>query len=389
MVGPRELTAEIADEYNFQGNSTHFSLILPYTAKDTAVELITSDSVRTRVDLLLLDPINNWVLSDLYLSCTFPFIRTTCNPNGTMTAMAVKVESVPNLSPSRLTLKDQSCKPVFSDDRSAYFSFSVDSCGTTRTFFDHYMLYENEIGLYYNNKGVAYISPVDPEYRQTVSCYYVVNETRTVAFSSKPRRYEPTAEIGSGQLMAQMRLAQDSSYNLFYQAEDYPVVKYLRQPLYFEVELIESTDPNLELIVEKCWATLYDDRTSLPLWDIIVDGCENPDDSYVTIFHPVVSNTRVLVPAHIKHFSIKMFTFTKEEAVLKDEIYVHCDAVICDSNGQLDGLCRGQCVQLTRQIYSRPQEIKGVGRGQRGTDSTQQRQISTGPIVLTSDRTSE
>ncbi|KAK9531426.1 hypothetical protein VZT92_010852 [Zoarces viviparus] len=388
MVGPRELTAETAEEYNFQGNGTHFTLVLPYTAKDTSFELITSDSVRTRVDLVLLDPINNWVLSDLYLSCTFPFIATMCYPNGTMTAMAVKVESVPNLSPSRLTLKDQSCKPAFSDERSAYFSFSVDSCGTTRTFFEHYMLYENEIGLYYN-KRVASTSPVDPEYRQTVSCYYVVNETQTIAFSSKPRRYEPTPEIGSGQLMVQMRLAQDSSYNLFYQAEDYPVVKYLRQPLYFEVELIESTDPNLELIVEKCWATLYDDRTALPRWDIIVDGCESPDDSHVTIFHPVVSDARVLVPSHIKRFSIKMFTFTKEEAVLKDEIYIHCDAVICDKNNHLDGLCRGQCVQPTHRLYSRPQEIKGVRRGQRGTDSTQQRQISSGPIVLSSDRTSE
>ncbi|XP_075940471.1 uncharacterized protein LOC142942148 [Anarhichas minor] len=389
MVGPRELTAEIADEYNFQGNGTHFSFILPYIAKDTVFELMTSDSVRTRVDLFLLDPINNWVLSDLYLSCTFPFTTTTCNPNGTMTAMAVKLESVPNLSPSRLTLKDQSCKPAFSDDRSAYFSFSVDSCGTTRTFFDHYMLYENEIGLYYNNKRVVSTSPVDPEYRQTVSCFYVVNKTQTVAFSSKPRRYEPTAEIGSGQLMVQMSLAQDSSYNLFYQAEDYPVVKYLRQPLYFEVALLESTDPNLEVILEKCWATLYKERTSLPSWDIIVDGCENPDDGYVTIFHPVVSDARVLVPSHIKRFSIKMFTFTKEEAVLKDEINVHCDAVICDAKSQLDGLCRGQCLQPTHQIYSRPQEMKGVRRENRGTNSTQPRQISSGPIVLTSDQTSE
>lgn len=34
-------------------------------------------------------------------------------------------------------------------------------------FFDQYMLYENEIGLYYNNhnKGAAYTSPIDPEYK--------------------------------------------------------------------------------------------------------------------------------------------------------------------------------------------------------------------------------
>lgn len=50
-----------------------------------------------------------------------------------MTAVAVKVESLRNLVPSSLTLKDTSCKPNFSDNRFAYFSFSANSCGTMRT----------------------------------------------------------------------------------------------------------------------------------------------------------------------------------------------------------------------------------------------------------------
>ncbi|XP_056284318.1 uncharacterized protein LOC130202645 [Pseudoliparis swirei] len=357
MVGHQQLTSAMAD-YQFQENQTHFSLVLPYTAKDTTFELFTSESLRARVDFFLLHTINNWVLADLFLACNFPLTTTECYPNGTMTATAIKVDSVADIIPSRLTLKDQSCKPAFSDDRFAYFSFSVSSCGTTRTFFDHYMLYENEIALPYNKR----VSQVGPQYRQLISCYYVVNETQTVGFSSKPSLFEPTAEIGLGQLMVQMRLAQDSSYELFYQAEDYPIVKYLRQPLYFEVELLESTDPNLELILESCWATLDEDRTSLPSWDIIVDSCENPDDSYVTIFHPVVSDARVLVPSHIKRFSMKMFTFTKDEEVLKDEIFVHCDAEICDTHSQADGSCGGQCVKPAHQMNYR-QEIKGVKRG--------------------------
>ncbi|XP_056284163.1 zona pellucida sperm-binding protein 2-like [Pseudoliparis swirei] len=360
MVGLQHLTTEMAD-YQFKENGTHYNLILPYTAKDTTFELITSESVRARVDVFLLHTSNDWVLADLFLACNFPITTTECYPNGTMMATAVKVDSVTDIIPSRLTLKDQSCKPAFSDDRFAYFSFSVSSCGTTRTFFDHYMLYENEIAWPYN-KRASPTSPVGPQYRQTISCYYVVNETQTVGFSSKPRLFEPTAEIGSGQLMVQMRLAQDSSYELFYRAEDYPVVKYLRQPLYFEVALVESTDPNLELILENCWATLDEDRTALPSWDIIVDSCENPDDSYVTIFHPVVSDDRVFVPSHIKRFSMKMFTFTKDEEVLKDEIFVHCDAEICDRHSQVDGSCRGQCFQAAHQMNYR-REIKGVKRG--------------------------
>lgn len=49
-------------------------------------------------------------------------------------------------------------------------------------------------------------------------------------------------------------------------------------------------------------------------------SCQNHDDSYATIFHSVMSDTRVAVPSHIKRFSIKMFTFTKDEEVLKDEV---------------------------------------------------------------------
>lgn len=44
--------------------------------------MITSNSIRARVDLLLYDPVNNRALADLYLACTFPLITTSmCCPN--------------------------------------------------------------------------------------------------------------------------------------------------------------------------------------------------------------------------------------------------------------------------------------------------------------------
>ena len=64
----------------------------------------------------------------------------------------------------------------------------------------------------------------------------------------------------------------DDSYELFYRAQDYPVQKYFRQQAYFEVALLHSANPQLELILDNCWATLQEERTSLPRWDIIVDG---------------------------------------------------------------------------------------------------------------------
>lgn len=53
-------------------------------------------------------------------------------------------------------------------------------------------------------------------------------------------------------------------------AEDHPVVQYLKEPLYFEVELVQFTDPRIELVLENCWATV-EDVTQMS-WDLIVDG---------------------------------------------------------------------------------------------------------------------
>ncbi|XP_030577152.1 uncharacterized protein LOC115774163 isoform X2 [Archocentrus centrarchus] len=379
MIGNRQLTPELAKDYKLQENGTHFHLVVPYTAPDTNFELVSSASIQARLDILLWEPNNQWVLGDLSLACNFPLVTTKCYPNGTITAVAVKLESVPNLVPSQLTLKDRSCRPVFSNDRFAHFSFTADSCDTTRMFSDNYMLYENEISLYHQ-KGATYTSPADPKYRQTIYCYYMVNKTQTVTFSHKQRSYNPRAEIGTGQLMVQMRLAQDSSYDHFYQAEDYPVTKYLRQPLYFEVALMQS-DPQLELILENCWATLQEDRTSLPSWDIIVNSCENRGDTYVTVFHPVTENG-ITTQSHIKRFSVKMFTFTNNDEVLKDQIHVHCDAVICDPSTPSDGICGGQCVHPTGTRSSKYQGLKGAKREQRSTELTHQSQLSSGPIFL-------
>nr|XP_046147127.1 uncharacterized protein LOC123990565 [Oncorhynchus gorbuscha] len=376
----RELDIELAKLYSLTGNGTHFSIIVPFTAPAAAFELVNFKSIRARVDLLLLEMLNMWQLADLSLACYFPLTTTECYANGTVTALAVKVESVSNLNPEYLTLRDQSCKPAFSNDRFAFFSFKLNSCGTTRKFFDNVMVYENEIALPYNTGKQSRKGPFTPEYRHTISCYYLLNYTKTMAFRASPRSTNPVADPGVGHLVVQIRLSQDGSYALFYQLADYPVEKYLRQPLYFEVELMQSTDPKIEVVLENCWATLHKDRTSLPSWDLIIDSCENPDDLYLTVFHPVVADTRIQVPAHIKRFSIKMFTFTKDDAVLKEQLFVHCDAVLCDTT-KPDGICSGQCANALSYANSlRPTDSK---RGLSTADASQyKKQISSGPVLL-------
>ena len=50
------------------------------------------------------------------------------------------------------------------------------------------------------------------------------------------------------------------------------MVRYLRQPLHFEVELTTSSDPKVALVLDHCWATLNEDRDSRPRWNLIING---------------------------------------------------------------------------------------------------------------------
>ncbi|MGH0151573.1 UNVERIFIED_CONTAM: hypothetical protein FKN15_027222 [Acipenser sinensis] len=209
--------------------------------------VISSSGIRSRLDLTLKDIGTMVVVADFSLSCSFPTKMIDCFTNGTMAALAVKVESVPSLSPSQLTLRDPSCRPLQSDAINAVFYFNVNSCGTTR---------------------------------------------RT-----------------------------DLWYHILY-----------------------SRDPQAELFLENCWATYSADRNSSPKWDVVVDSCENSADEYLTIFHPVSSNARVLFPSHLKRFEVKMFSFTSGWDALKGQIYFHCSVVICDSNRPSDSLCSRRCI---------------------------------------------
>uniref|UniRef100_A0A3B1ITE6 Zona pellucida protein AX 1 n=1 Tax=Astyanax mexicanus TaxID=7994 RepID=A0A3B1ITE6_ASTMX len=333
-VGTQNISAELYTDYGVQENSTHFTMTVPFLANEIVFELAQQSLVRGRLDLTLWEPINSWHLNNFSLACEFPLTMTECFSNGTITALAVKVESAAQIVPSQLSLTDPLCKPKFSNSRFAYFSFAASSCGTTRTFYDDVMVYQNEISVPGSkNTGTRYLL--------TVSCYYLLNDTQTLTFFTKPGRNEPFAELGVGELQVGMRLAKDPSYNSFYMEEDYPITQYLQQPLYFEVELVQSPDPQIELVLENCWATV-NDGVSVMSWDLIVNGCENLDDRYQTTFHPVGLEDRVPYPPHLKRFEIKMFTFVKDDTVLRDQIFVHCEAVICDIN-QTDTICKRRC----------------------------------------------
>uniref|UniRef100_A0A3B5B7S6 Uncharacterized LOC103372656 n=1 Tax=Stegastes partitus TaxID=144197 RepID=A0A3B5B7S6_9TELE len=351
-VGNLMLTENMAQQYGFTENGTHFSFAVPFFAPPVVFEVRLLESFFHR---------------------SLTLILCECFPNGTMTALAVKLESVPGLNPSQLTLRDPTCGPAYSDERYAYFVFTGNSCGTTRKFLPHVMLYENEISLPDELEAKRASNSEEPEYELKVSCYYDINTTHAVAFQPRQRRNEPYAENAKGLLQVEMRLALDDSYSVFHRVEDYPITKYLQQPLYFEVELVKPGSPQVSLQLETCWATLKEDRMSQPRWNLIINGCANPVDQYQVIFHPVWTDARVQNPSHFKRFEVKMFAFAQDQEDLSRQLFVHCDVVVCDARNPLGGVCSGQC--------SNP-ENGNKGQRRAVSDEDKSNYVSLGPITM-------
>ncbi|XP_075315910.1 zona pellucida sperm-binding protein 2-like [Odontesthes bonariensis] len=371
-VGKQLLTPSLAQHYNYMENGTHFSFTVPFSASDVAVEAVKSSSIRSRLNVVLSNPETKSEIQDFSLVCNFPSGLTECFPNGTMTALAVKVDSVPALNPRLLTLQDPTCGPVYSDDHYAYFVFTVNSCGTTRKFLPDSMLYENEISLPDELEMKPGSDSEEPEYELKISCIYDINTSHAVAFYTRLRRSEPYAENSTGLLQIEMRLSLDNFYSTFQTVEDYPIAKYLQQPLYFEVQLMGSTNPKVSLELENCWATQDEDRNSQPRWNLIINGCPNPVDTYQVVFHPVQADSRVQYPSHFKRFEVQMFAFAEGEDDLNGQLFVHCDIVICDAKNPLGGVCGGQCPNP-----------ESSARGQRHvSDFHDFSHVSAGPIII-------
>nr|XP_057913633.1 uncharacterized protein LOC131107537 isoform X2 [Doryrhamphus excisus] len=377
-LGKRLLTQSVAQEYGFTENRTHFSVVVPFTSQDVAYEAIDvsvkkieESFIKGRLDVMLQNPETNHNLQAFTLTCSFPATLIECLPNGTMTALAVKLESVPSLNPRQLTLRDPACVPAYSNDRYAYFVFTGNTCGTTRKFLSNVMLYENEISL--PDADLKRGALDEPEYELKVSCYYDVNTSRAMTFHTRPRRNEPYAENGKGELQVALRLAIDDSYNEFYGDSDYPISKYLQQPLYFEVELVRSMNPKVSLELENCWATVDEDRASQPRWNLIINGCPNPVDPQRVVFHPVWTDDRVQYPSHIKRFAVQMFAFAEDQDNLKKQLYLHCDVEICDPRNRLSKVCRN------RRCSSQDNRIKVQ---KRATSDLDLRHVSSGCILV-------
>ncbi|NWH28857.1 ZP2 protein, partial [Grus americana] len=300
-------------------------------------------------------------------------ISAVCTQDGYMAFEVLADSTTPPLDLDTLRLRDPACRPVFKsslNDR-VWFHVPLNGCGTRYWFDGEKIVYENEVRALWADLPLRRISR-DSElrcvwkpwvifssgysiyvhktylfllcYRLTVLCSFSNGDASlSVKVDNLP---PPAASMNRGPLSLVLLSYPEDSYRQPYHDDQYPIVRYLRQPIFLEVQVLNRNDPNLYLVLDDCWATASQNPSSLPQWNIVVDGCEYDLDSYRTVFHPVGHG--VSYANYRQRLEVKTFAFVSGDKALPGLVYFHCSVLICDHFQPDSPLCMTRCPRPSR-----------------------------------------
>ncbi|XP_051891486.1 uncharacterized protein LOC127581282 isoform X2 [Pristis pectinata] len=275
-----------------------------------------------------------------------------CTSEGLFTIVVPKVATVPSLDLDSVILANNTgseCAPTIRTAEFVVFSFPLNACGSVRTVAGQNITYQVDVVAKRRIlKGAHGSITRDSTFRLHVKCF--LSSSRNIPLTLRVKTPSPPSlVIGDGILTLEMRIAKDKSYSSWFADEDYPLVRYLREPVYVEVHLLHRLDANIALVLNDCWATQTQDPHLGKQWSILVNGCPYYGDNYMTQLHTVNATPSVLFPTHHKWFEVKTFQFwdQKTRAPLHGKVYFHCSATVCPLS---DMECAATCNAGRRMV---------------------------------------
>nr|BCD71184.1 egg envelope protein [Sardinops melanostictus] len=296
-----------------------------------------------------------------------------CTMDAQIIIVVSKDVTLPRLNLNTVSLLggagDPNCSPVDSNSGFAVYQFLATACGTLMREENGQVIYENQMTSSYE-VGIGPRGSItrDSFYEVSVQCRYSGASVEALLVEILPVPPPPNVAL-PGPIRVELRLANGEcatkgmrgrviAYTSYYTESDYPVTKILREPVYVEVRLLERTDPNIVLTLGNCWTTPYAESTSMPQWDLLVNGCPYMDDRYLTTLVPVSSD--VEYPSHYRRFILKMFTFVDMQFTSppQETVYIHCQASVCKPSA--GNSCEPTCSRFKRDVKQVKQEEETV-----------------------------
>nr|BCD71189.1 egg envelope protein [Hyphessobrycon bentosi] len=290
-------------------------------------------------------------------------VTVQCTIDGQFVLVVARDTTLPRISLDSISLlggSDGPCGVVDYNADFAIYQFPVTACGTRAKVQGDYVVYENKMVSSYE-VGVGPLGAItrDSHYELYFQCRYSSTSVASLAVAlssndpplpvvaSGPLRVE--LRLGNGQCFTKGCVEEQVAYTSYYAETDYPVTKFLRDPVYVEVRMLARTDPNLVLVLGRCWATSTPDPNSARQWDLLVNGCPYKDDRYLTTLVPVDGLFGLPYPSHYKRFVLKMFTFVDPASMapLKERVFIHCSTAVCSPTA--GATCEPTCNRRNRR----------------------------------------
>ncbi|KAK2863509.1 hypothetical protein Q5P01_003042 [Channa striata] len=241
---------------------------------------------------------------------------TVCGPNSASLSLVGCLLEEKGIDYSALHLFDPTCTGQI-DEQTHMVTFTYDNintCGTEVTSNDTQIIYKNVVTNLNNYTNV--ITRRDQVYID-FTCIQTQPDLKTMSFRIKDSSVIVQVTSGAWNYVLTMNAYTDSKRT---EALGSNTDVLLDQRIWVELNTNGLENSLVSVVTDSCWATPDPSPTGDVRYDLIVNGCPNPNDPTVMVY----GNGR----GTSNYFAFNMFRFTGKTG----EIYLHCNLQLCISN---------------------------------------------------------